>query len=109
MWWEVWLRRRDGHELERLRAFAEATGANVWGGKHLGFGDRTVVLVQAIAEQLANAVNVLDDLAELRAPSEPAIFLSRIPQAEQREWIDDLVGRLHPTVVGLGQGPGTSG
>jgi hypothetical protein len=30
VWWEVWLRRRDGHELERLRAFAEATG-RMWG------------------------------------------------------------------------------
>lgn len=95
VWWEVWLRRRDGHELERLRAFAAASGARV-GRQHLGFGDRTVVLVQASVEQLAGAVDVLDDLAELRAPSEPAIVLTRMPPAEQREWIDDLLGRLEP-------------
>lgn len=95
VWWEVWLRRRDGHELDRLRDFAAATGARV-GRQHLGFGDRTVVLVQASVEQLAGAVDVLDDLAELRAPGEPAVVLARIPPAEQREWIDDLLGRLEP-------------
>ncbi|TDV42211.1 S8 family peptidase [Actinophytocola oryzae] len=95
VWWEVWLRRRDGHELDRLRAFAQATGARV-GRQHLGFGDRIVVLVQAGVEQLAGAVDVLDDLAELRAPSEPAIVLARMPPAEQREWVDDLLARLEP-------------
>ncbi len=66
------------------------------GRQHLGFGDRTVVLVQASVEQLAGAVDVLDDLAELRAPSEPAVVLARMPPAEQREWIDDLLDRLEP-------------
>jgi hypothetical protein len=69
VWWEVWLRRRDGRELSRLRAFAAATGVRV-GPHSLGFGDRTVVLMQATAEQLADAVDVLDDLAELRRPFE---------------------------------------
>ncbi len=29
VWWEVWLRRRDGRETERLRAFAEAARLQV--------------------------------------------------------------------------------
>ncbi|MGH3872988.1 MAG: hypothetical protein ACRDSR_16025 [Pseudonocardiaceae bacterium] len=51
VWWEVWLRRRDGHEAKRLRAFADATGLLV-GRQSLGFGDRMVVLLQATVEQL---------------------------------------------------------
>jgi hypothetical protein len=95
VWWEVWLRRRDGREVQRLRAFATATGIQV-GRQSLGFGDRTVVLLQATVEQLASAVDVLDDLAELRRPHDPTHFLARLSAADQAEWVDDLASRLQP-------------
>lgn len=95
VWWEVWLRRRDGRETERLRAFAEVARLQV-GRQSLGFGDRTVVLLQATVEQLGTAVDVLDDLAELRRPHDPTQFLAGRDAVEQAEWIDELVGRLEP-------------
>ncbi|MEV5721788.1 S8 family peptidase [Amycolatopsis mediterranei] len=93
-WWEVWLRTRDGREVERLRVFARQTDGVRLGRQSLGFGDRTVVLVQATAEQLASAVDVLDDLAELRRPHQPTQFLADHHAVDQREWVEELLGRL---------------
>jgi len=95
VWWEVWLRRRDGHEFDRLRSFAERAGAEVR-AHTLAFPDRLVALVRATREQLSTAVEVLDDIAELRAPREPAELLALEPAAEQADWVDDLAARTYP-------------
>lgn len=92
-WWEVWLRRRDDQELDRLRQYAEASEIRVK-PRALRIDDRIVVLVEATPEQLTAAVDVLDDLAELRKPAEQAAFLADLPQAGQAEWVEDLVARL---------------
>lgn len=92
-WWEMWLRRDEGRELTRALRFIESVGALAQERK-LGFPDRTVLVVRATAAQLAGSVDVLDDLAELRAARAPAEFFGTLPAAEQRAWIDDLVGRL---------------
>ncbi|MDV8148942.1 S8 family peptidase [Arthrobacter sp. B10-11] len=92
-WWEVWLRKRDGRELERLTAYAESNGIRM-GKHHLGFGDRTVALVQASAAELGTALNSLDDLAELRRPHDVASMISLDSAAEQSEWVNDLLERI---------------
>ncbi|WP_298403425.1 S8 family serine peptidase [Ferrimicrobium sp.] len=92
VWWEVWLRRRDGHEFERLKQFAEAAGAGV-GVQTLGFSDRLVVLVRASRTQLSRAINVLDDVAELRRPKESAGLIALDPAVEQADWVDQLATR----------------
>jgi len=94
-WWEAWLRRRDGNEVSRFREFASATGLRT-GSRSLGFGDRTVMLVEATVDQLATAVDVLDDLAELRRPHDPTQFLAETDATDQTAWIGDLVERLEP-------------
>src|SRR5439155_14324032 len=58
-WWEVWLRRSDGNEVERLENFAESARVVV-GERRLVFDSRVIVLVQATATQLASALNVID-------------------------------------------------
>jgi len=92
-WWEVWLRRRDGDEAERFAVFAETAGCPI-APTRLSFRDRTVLLVHASAEQLAGAIDVLDDLAELRRPHEPEAVLSLDDAAEQAEWVDQLTERV---------------
>jgi hypothetical protein len=92
-WWELWLRRTDGHERERVEAFAERIGARV-GRLTLGFPDRMVVLLEATAEQLATALSVLDDVAELRRPQYPAALLTLEPPAEQADWVAGLAERV---------------
>ena len=93
VWWEVWLRRRDGYEQERLRGFAERNQL-LTNGNSLGFQDRTVMLVRATANQLAHGLDSLDDLAELRRPHEVASLLTDMSAVEQSEWVDDLRRRL---------------
>lgn len=95
VWWELWLRRRDGHEVDRLRAFAEVVGLRT-GRNGLGFADRTVALVEATPAQLARALDVLDDLAELRKPRGSAAPIAMEAAAEQAEWVAELVERTQP-------------
>lgn len=95
VWWEVWLRRRDGREAERFSAFAEAAQCPI-AATRLSFHDRTVLLVQASPEQLATAIDVLDDLAELRRPHQPDAVLALDDAAEQAEWVRELAERLDP-------------
>lgn len=92
VWWEIWLRRRDGHEESRLEAFADAIGARL-GRRRLGFADRIVVLLEARAVDLANALDVLDDLAELRRPREPASLLALEPPTDQADRVAELAAR----------------
>jgi hypothetical protein len=63
------------------------------GTRTLGFADRVVILVEATAEQLAGALAMLDDLAELRRPHELAQTITLEPAAEQADWVDQLAGR----------------
>jgi len=95
VWWEVWLRRRDNNEIDRLRSFAAQVGAQV-STQVLAFPDRLVVLVKAMNIQLAGAVDVLDDLAELRRPRELAQLLALEPAIDQATWLEDLRNRTMP-------------
>jgi hypothetical protein len=95
VWWEVWLRRRDGHEASRFQTFAQHAGIRL-GTRTLGFADRTVILAEAMTEQLAGALDVLDDLAELRRPHELAQMITLEPAAEQADWVDQLAARTQP-------------
>jgi hypothetical protein len=95
VWWELWLRRRDGEERERVRQFADAIHAQV-GGQTLAFADRTVMLVRTSATRLSDALAVLDDLAEVRKPAAPGVLLSLEPPTEQHDWVQDLAGRTTP-------------
>ncbi|MEV0110990.1 S8 family peptidase [Nocardia sp. NPDC050799] len=91
-WWEVWLRNRDGTELQRLRALAQGSGLPM--GRHfLGFGDRTVALLQATVDELSQMFESLDDLAELRWPREIADVLVDMSASEQVQWVDELLSR----------------
>lgn len=91
-WWEVWLRGTEDSALEGLKEFASRQDLTV--GPHvLRFPDRTVALLLATPDDLANAPEVLDDLAELRKPRVPTVWLSREDVAEQARWIDELKDR----------------
>ena len=92
VWWELWLRRRDGVG-ELLEAFAQTSGAAL-GPQLLVFEDRVVALVSASSTQLGSALDLLDDVAELRSPVQTVQFLAGLSAADQREFVDDLVARL---------------
>lgn len=91
-WWEVWLRKRDGNERRRFTASAARRRLRT-SEHYLGFGDRTVLLLQATADQLAEIFDALDDIAELRRPHDAASFLTDLPAREQAEWVEELSHR----------------
>lgn len=95
IWWEVWLRRHDGRELERLLEFVPLVGLTV--NEHrLAFDDRIVVLVRGTARQLTGSLDVLNDVAEVRRAKESAAFFADAPADEQAAWVDDLTRRTTP-------------
>lgn len=95
VWWEIWLRASDGHEVERLQTFASQVGIEV-GERRLVFDNRVIVLVRATANQLSTALDIFDDFAELRGAHVNSSFFTGLSPVEQVEWIDDLVGRTEP-------------
>ena len=94
-WWEIWLRRHDGQELQRLHEFAGASGFEV-GERRLAFDDRIVVLALATAAQLSGSLDVLNDLAELRRAKFGAAEFDDAAATEQAAWITDLKARTTP-------------
>ncbi len=64
------------------------------GQRELEFPERVVINVGATPEQLGGALNVLDDLAELRRPRTPAQRLALQPAADQADWVEQLAGRI---------------
>lgn len=95
IWWEVWLRRHDERELERLHEYAELTDMTV-GERRLAFDDRTIVLLRGTPRQLSGSLDVLNDLAEVRKAKESAAFFVDSSPSEQAEWVEELKGRTTP-------------
>lgn len=92
VWWELWLRRSDGQELDRVRSFVSLLGIEV-GARQLVFDSRIIVDVRATADQLSSALDVIDDFAELRFAHTPTTFFAGLLPAEQALWVDDLLAR----------------
>lgn len=99
VWWEVWAR-RGAHEdpgaaYERLRKIAHEAGVTS-SQRFVYFPERVVGLIHGSALQLAASLDFLSDVAELRRAKElPGPYL-RLAAREQREFVDDVVGRLQP-------------
>ncbi len=92
IWWEVWLRRQDGRELERLLEFGAAVEIRV-GDRRLEFDDRIVTLVHGAPRQLSQSIDVLSDFAEVRKAKEAAAFFVDLAPADQADWLRDLLSR----------------
>ena len=101
VWWEVWLRRTDGLELQRLLEFAASADITI-GERRLELDDRIILLVRATPTRLASALDVLNDVAELRRPKEAATFFLEQPPEGQADWSRDLAKRI---VIPLGDVP----
>lgn len=100
-WWEVWLLSSQGPEIQRIVDYA--VRHNLATSEHfLGFNDRTVAMIRATTLQLAEAVDSIDDIAELRRPRDVADFVAEMPASEQAEWVDELLNR---TTVARGDVP----
>ncbi|RZO49169.1 MAG: S8 family peptidase [Sandaracinaceae bacterium] len=92
IWWEVWLRRTDGREVERLYEYCAQTGASV-SARRIEFDDRIVTLVYASPNTLAGSLDVMGDIAELQRAKETATFFVKEKPGDQAEWTKDLAAR----------------
>ncbi|MFO1158489.1 MAG: S8 family peptidase [Reyranellaceae bacterium] len=95
IWWEVWLRRQNGSELERLMEFATLQEMEV-APRRLMFDDRIVTLVRGKPTQLAASIDVLSDVAELRKAKETATGFVEMGPEDQGEWAKELRDRVVP-------------
>jgi hypothetical protein len=95
IWWEVWLRRQDGQELQRLAEFAGLADIQL-SDRRLEFDDRIVILAYSTAERLAESLDVLNDIAELRRAKESAGTFADMVPPEQPEWLRNLQERTTP-------------
>ncbi|NOZ85759.1 MAG: S8 family peptidase [Deltaproteobacteria bacterium] len=95
IWWEVWLRRTDGEELQRFLEFASQTRLKV-SPRRIQFDERIVTLVHGTARQLAASLDVINDLAELQRAKETASFFVEQSPKEQADWVKDLLERMTP-------------
>lgn len=95
IWWEVWLRRQDGNELERLMEFAAAQEIDIV-PRRLMFDDRIVTLVRGAPAQLAASIDVLNDVAEVRKAKETGTVFVDMGPEDQGEWAKELRNRVTP-------------
>jgi hypothetical protein len=95
--WEVWLRGRNPAEDRSpdavLREAAADFGYRVF-SRTLEFVDRSVVLVEATAEQLARSVDVLGVIAEVRKAKTAAAYFDALGVDDQHARIQELNGRV---------------
>jgi len=92
IWWEAWLRRRDG-AIEAFRTSAVEQGLRP-GPRTLVFIDRLVTTVYGTVQQMGAVFEDDEALAELRRAKELSTeFLSLTPR-EQAEWARELRRRM---------------
>lgn len=92
IWWEVWLRRTDGQEVERLYEYCAQAGVTL-ADRRIAFADRIVTLVFTSPKTLAASLDVMGDIAELQRAKETAAFFVEEKPAHQAEWAQDLAER----------------
>ncbi len=96
IWWEVWLPLEDGKPAEQhqsLRAVCDTLGLES-GQRWLTFSERVVTLVKAHPTDWARSRMLLESVAELRAPVEPASPYLNLAPIEQAGWVRDLLNRV---------------
>jgi hypothetical protein len=95
IWWEVWLRVGEDREafLNLFRTHGHEMGLEV-SSRDLRFLERTVVAAKGTIRQLTRSMSLLNCIAELRRLKATADFFIDLKPGEQREWVDDVLGRI---------------
>ena len=96
-WWEVWLPVRGSGQRQSVvadfRKLAELAGCTV-SREQANFPERTVLLMYGSQQQFSTSVMTLNCVAELRRAKDTAEFFDGMAVDEQRQWMDDMVGRV---------------
>ena len=88
--WEIWLDRETADQF-----IAAATeGGIAFSADRLNFPEDVVVIANASAEDLANAVRHNTGVRALAAPSTTAEFYDNLPPEDQAAWVENLSARM---------------
>jgi hypothetical protein len=91
-WIEVWLSSEDLGIIERFQALCRTLGIELGQGR-LGFPERTVCLINATRSDLAQLLELSDNIAEFRSAKEVATFFIEQENRDQSQWVTDLLNR----------------
>ena len=91
-WVEAWLSSEDLGVVEAFQQTCAVHGIELGEGM-LTFPERTVRLILASRQQLESLIEHSDAIAEFRKAREVATFFVEQENAEQIQWVDDLLGR----------------
>ena len=97
-WCEVWLRLDQPDNSESLLAnfFVVCNELKIgYKNQQISFPERLVTLIHASQLQLIELIESFDFVAEIRRAQEPESFWTSQYNAEQTEWMDDLLKRLN--------------
>jgi hypothetical protein len=97
-WCEVWLRLDQTDNSESLLAnfFVVCNQLEIgYKNQQISFPERLVTLIHASQLQLIELIESFDFVAEIRRAQEPESFWTSQYNAEQSEWVDDLLKRLN--------------
>jgi hypothetical protein len=97
MWFEVWLRgnRQEASEIhQRFKGRAAAVGITTVSDRYVAFPERVVVHAYTSAKRLAASIDLVAMLGELRKAKELASYYVEMEARQQREFSEDLLGRL---------------
>lgn len=101
LWWEVWLPKGEQTGQAVYDSLIEHCSRLGWdvGRRFLEFSERVVAMVKARPSDWSRSRMMLELIAELRAPVEPALPYLDLHPREQAEWVRDVQRRLrvaHP-------------
>lgn len=97
IWWEVWLRGRREKAVDLHRRFVElakVVGISGVSSRFVAFPERVVVHARATARQLSGSIDLLTMIGELRKAKELATPYVELSGRDQKNFVDDLLGRL---------------
>lgn len=95
-WAEVWLRTEEGLESAEEIALLLASVGLEQGQGQVEFPERRVIPVFGNRRQFANAMLLVNSIAELRRAKDAAEFFHNEPADWQEEWVGSLAERLVP-------------
>lgn len=96
-WCEVWLRLDQSDNTDSLLEgfFAICDLLNIsYKNQQIKFPERLVTLIHVSRQQLGELIESFDFIAEIRRAQEPETFWTSQYNAEQAEWVEDLLSRL---------------
>lgn len=96
---EVWLSSDTDEAETRFRELCEELGVPVEEGS-IRFPERKVIVVEANRQQLETLSIHSDDIAEYRRAKETAAFWLEQDNADQTEWVQELLERLNVEASG---------